>query len=106
MVRVLVSDHDGLGSIPVATSNIKKRVCMFFLTVYLAMSVRLDLFPSTGSFCDLAWGSLTVRISAFLVVIDIYWACCSKLTKMFVAHAMIDKPVTSSIWITRKHVPL
>ena len=52
---------------------------MVFLTVYLAMSVRIDLFPSKGSFCDLTWGLLAMRISAFLVFIDIYWACLSEL---------------------------
>ena len=47
------SEHDGLGSILGGDSNIMKRVCWFFLTVYLAMSVAVDLFPSMGSFCDL-----------------------------------------------------
>ena len=32
-----------------------KRVCLFFLTVYLAMSVRVALFPPMGNFCDLTW---------------------------------------------------
>ena len=32
----------------------------------LAMSVRVDLFLSMGSFCDLAWGPFAMKISAFL----------------------------------------
>ena len=55
---------------------IMKQVCWFFLTVYLAVSVRVDLFPSKASFCDLVWGPLAMKISAFLVVIDIDWARC------------------------------
>ena len=52
--------------------NIMKHVCCFFLTVSLAISVRLDLFLLLGNFCDLAWRLLGMRINAFLVVIYIY----------------------------------
>ena len=50
-------EHDKY-SISGGKSKIMKRVSWFFLTVYLAMSVSVDLIPSMGSFCDLAWGSL------------------------------------------------
>ena len=66
----------GLGLIPGGDSNIVKQVFCFLFTVHLAMSVKVDLFPSMRSFCDLAWGLLAMRIRAFLVVIDIYWVCC------------------------------
>ena len=45
-------------------------------------SVKVFMIQNTVYIlCDMAWGPLAMRISAFLVVIDIYWACCLDLAK-------------------------
>ena len=50
----------------VATAIMKESVGSFSLSFcYVCVS---DLFLSKGSFCDLAWGPLAMRIGAFVVV--------------------------------------
>ena len=91
-----------------SSDEMMKRVCWFFLTVYmyLAMSVRVDLFPLMGSFCNLMWGPLAMSFLG-IQVIDIYWVCCLELAKFpQCTQSIIDMPVFLTIWITRKHVPL